>query len=85
MIFNVAQARGVERLDRADAASPSCRGRRGPDDEAGLGLHQRLPHQHRHRFVVEDHAVANKAVMAVAGVGVKRDVAQMLDFLLHFF
>ena len=40
---------------------------------------QRLPHQHRDRLVVEDDAVAQQAVVAVAGVGIERDVAEHAD------
>src|SRR5262249_62203091 len=43
---------------------------------AGLGLDQRLLHQHLHGFVVEYDAVAQQAVMAVAGVGIESDVAE---------
>ena len=47
-------------------------------------LHQRLLDQHRDGFVVEDDAVvAQQAVMAVAGVGIERHVAQDAD-LRHF-
>ena len=63
--------------DRADAAVHHVGGR--DDVAAGLGLHQRLPHQHRDRLVVEDVAVAHQAVMAVAGVGIERHVAEHAD------
>ncbi len=46
-------------------------------------LHQRLLDQHRDRLVVEDDAVAQQAVMAVAGEGIERHVAQDAD-LRHF-
>ena len=36
-------------------------------------------HQHLDRLVVDDVAVAHQAVMAVAGVGVERDIAQDAD------
>ena len=36
-------------------------------------------HQHRHGLVVEDDAVAQQAVMAVAGVGIERHVAEHAD------
>ena len=42
-------------------------------------LDQRLLHQHRDRFVVEDLAVAQQPVMAVAGVGIERDVGEEAD------
>ena len=45
--------------------------------------HQRLPDQHRDGFVVDDLAVAQQPVMAVAGVGIERDVAQDAD-VRHF-
>ena len=44
---------------------------------------QRLPHQHGDGLVVEDDAVAQQAVMAVAGVGIERHVAEDAD-LRHF-
>ena len=46
-------------------------------------LHQRLLDQHGDRLVVEDDAVAQQAVMAVAGEGIERDVGQEAD-LRHF-
>ena len=49
----------------------------GEDVAAGLGLHKRLTAQDRDRLVVEHVAVADQPVLAVAGVGVERDVAQM--------
>src|ERR1700694_4174324 len=49
----------------------------GRDDLApGSALTQRLPHQPRDRLVVEDPAVLDQAVMAVAGVGIERHVAE---------
>ena len=44
---------------------------------------QRLAHQHGDGLVVEDDAVAQQAVMAVAGVGIERHVAQDAD-IRHF-
>ena len=41
--------------------------------------HQRLLHQHRDRLIVDDDAVAQQAVVAVAGVGIERDVAEHAD------
>ena len=41
--------------------------------------HQGLLHQHLDGLVVEDGAVAHQAVMAVAGVGIERDVAEDAD------
>ena len=49
------------------------------------GLDQGLPHQNRDGFVVEDHAVAQKPVMAVAGIGVERHVAEQADLRHRFF
>ena len=69
------------RADRADAAVHHV-GRRD-DVAAGFRLHQRLLDQHRDGLVVEDHAVAHQAVMAVAGVGIERHVAEDAD-LRHF-
>ena len=40
---------------------------------------QRLLHQHRDGLVIEDDAVAQQAVMAVAGIGIERDVAEDAD------
>ncbi len=45
---------------------------------------QRLLHQHRDGLVVEDDAVAHQPVMAVAGVGIERHIAQHAD-LRHRF
>ena len=42
-------------------------------------LDQGLPDQDLDRLVVDDHAVAQQAVMAVAGIGIERDVAQHAD------
>ena len=80
---DVGEVCGVERLaDRADPAVHHV-GRRD-DVAAGFRLHQRLLDQHRDGLVVEDDAVAHQAVMAVAGVGIERHVAQDAD-LRHFF
>jgi hypothetical protein len=63
--------------DGADAAVHHVGGR---DDVAtGFGLGQRLLHQHRHGLVVEDLAVGDQPVMAVAGEGIERDVAEHAD------
>ena len=84
MICTSSEAGGVEaRADRADAAVHHVGGR--DDVAAGLGLHQRLLDQHRDRLVVEDDAVAQQAVMAVAGVGIERHVAQHADLGHRFF
>ena len=78
MICTSTMAGGVERgADRADAAVHHVGGR--DDVAAGLGLDQRLLHQHGDGLVVEDRAVAHQAVVAVAGVGIERDVAQDAD------
>ena len=63
--------------DRADA--PVHHVGRRDDVAAGLRFHQRLLHQHRDRLVVDDLVAAHQAVMAVAGVGIERDVAQDAD------
>ena len=68
--------------DRADAAVHHVGGR--DDVAAGFGLHQRLLDQHFDGFVIEDHAVAQQAVMAVAGIGIERDIAEDAD-VGHFF
>ncbi len=69
----------------ADRADPAVHHVGGRDDvAAGLGLHQRLLHQHGDGLVVEDRAVAHQAVVAVAGVGIERHVAQHAD-LRHRF
>ena len=67
--------------DRADAAVHHV-GRRD-DVAAGFRLHQRLLDQNRDGLVVENDAVAQQAVMAVAGKGIERDVAEDAD-LGHF-
>ena len=46
---------------------------------AGPGVDQGLVDQDRDRLVVEDLALAQEAVMAVAGIGIERDVAQDSD------
>ena len=40
-------------------------------------------HQHRDRLVIEDDAIAQQAVVAMAGEGIERDVAEDAD-LRHF-
>ena len=73
--LHVEKSGGVQPLaDGADAAIHHVR--RRDDVAAGFGLHQRLAHQHRDRLVVEDFAVLDQAVMAVAGEGIERDVAE---------
>ncbi len=68
----------IERgADRADAAVHHV-GRRD-DVAAGLGLDQRLLDQHLDGLVVDDDAIAQKPVMAVAGIGIERDVAEDAD------
>src|SRR5439155_6042672 len=75
---NVGKAGAVEtRADRPDAPVPHVR--RGDDVAAGLRLDQRLLHQDFHRFVVEYDAVAQEAVVAVAGVGIEGDIAKDTD------
>ena len=49
-----------------------------------FGLDQRLLDQHRDRLVVENDAVLHQPVMAVAGIGIERDIAEHAD-LRHFF
>src|SRR5262249_57061491 len=46
---------------------------------ADLGRNQRLHHQSLHGLVVEYDAIAQQAVMAVAGVGIESDVAEYPD------
>ena len=74
--------RGVERA--ADGADPPVHhvGRRD-DVAAGVRLDERLLDQHLDGLVVEDLAVPQQAVMAVAGIGIERDVAQHAD-IGHF-
>ena len=73
--LHVEESGRVQRLaDGADAAVHHVR--RRDDVAAGFGLHQRLPHQYRDRLVVEDPAVLDQPVMAVAGEGIERDVAE---------
>ena len=80
---DVGEVFAIERFaDRADAAIHHVR--RRDDVAAGFGLHQRLLHQQLDGFVIEDHAVAQQAVMAVAGIGIERDVAENAD-VGHFF
>ena len=43
---------------------------------AGARLVQRLLHQRLHRLVVDDLVAAHQAVVAVAGVGIERDVGR---------
>ena len=82
MIDTSVKLRGIERLaDRADAPVHHVGGR--DDVAAGFRLHQRLLDQHRDGFVVEDDAVAQQAVMAVAGEGIERHVAEDAD-VRHF-
>jgi hypothetical protein len=72
--------------DGADAAVHHVAGR--DDVHTGLGLHQRLLHQHLDRLVVEDVAgVVEQAVLAVRGERVERHVghhAQLGEALLQF-
>ena len=71
-------ALGVERFaDRADAAVHHVRWRL--DVGAGLGLHDGLLDQRLDRFVVQDLAVADDAVVTVAVEGVKGDVCHDAD------
>ena len=78
MIDTSVKSARVERLaDGADAAVHHVGGR--DDVAAGFRLHQRLLDQHRDGLVVEDFAVAQQAVMAVAGEGIERHVAEKAD------
>ena len=73
--LDVVEAGGIEPgADGADAAIHHVGGR--DDVAAGLGLDQSLADQHRDGLVVEDDAVAYQAVMAVAGIGIERHVAE---------
>ena len=76
--LDVGKARRIEAgADRADAAVHHV-GRRD-DVAAGLGLDQGLADQNPDGLVVENDAVAHQAVMAVAGIGIERDVAENAD------
>ena len=71
-------AGSVERpADGADAAVHHV-GRRD-DVGAGIGLHDGGARDLRHRLVVDDLAVAQDAVMAVAGEGIERHVGDDAD------
>ena len=68
----------VERhADRTDASVHHVRGR--DDIAARIGLHQGLPGQDLDGLVVQDHAVLQQSVMAVAGERIERDIAQDAD------
>ena len=78
MIDTSVKAGRIER--RADGADAPVHHVGGRDDvAAGLGLDQRLLHQHRDGLVVEDDAVAQQPVVAVAGIGIERDIAEDAD------
>ena len=78
MIATSGKAVGVERVaDRADAAVHHV-GRRD-DVGAGRGLQHRRGRDLGHRLVIDDDAVAQDAVMAVAGEGVERGVGDDAD------
>ena len=60
---------------RADGADPAVHHVGGGDDVgAGVRLVERLPHQRRYGFVVEDRLARHEAVVAVARVGIERNV-----------
>ena len=82
MICTSMRPLGIERA--ADGADPPVHhvGRRD-DVAARLRLDDRLLDQHLDGLVVEDLAVPEQAVMAVAGIGIERDVAQDAD-IGHF-
>ena len=69
---------GIERA--ADGADPPVHhvGRRD-DVAARLRLDQRLLDQDLNGLVVEDFAAPQQAVMAVAGIGIERDIAEDAD------
>ena len=76
--LHVAMAVRLQGLaDGADAAIHHV-GRRD-DVAAGLGLHQGLTHEGLQGDVVDDLAATHQAVVAVAGVGIERDVEQDAD------
>ena len=80
---HVGEVRRVERL--ADCADASVHHVGWRDDvAAGFRLHQCLLHQHGDRFIIDDDAVAQKSIVAMAGEGIERDVAQNAD-VRHFF
>jgi hypothetical protein len=70
----VDEAGGLERVpDRADASIHHVGGR--DHVGAGLGVRERLLHERRHGRVVHHVAgLVDQAVLAVAGVGIERDV-----------
>src|SRR5262249_10659807 len=65
---------------RANSPNPAVHHVRWGDDvAASLRLDQRLLHENFDGLVVEYDAVAQEAVMAMAGVGIERDVAKNTD------
>ena len=76
--LHAAEAGGVERLaDRADAPVHHVGG--GDHVGAGLRLHERLADELRDARVVDDLVALHDAVMAVARVGIERDVGDEAD------
>ena len=74
--LHVEEARGVEPCaDRADAAVHHVGGR--DDVAAGSAWISACCTSTVDRLIVEDHAVAHQPVMAVAGIGIERDVGSM--------
>ena len=81
--LNVVIARCIEALaDRTNAAVHHVG--RSNDVAAGFDLNERLADQNRDSLVVEDDAVAEQAVMAVAGIRIERHVAKNAD-VRHLF
>jgi len=68
----------VERIANAADAAIHHVGRRHHVD-AGLGFRQCLAHQRLECLVIQDHAVAQQAVMAMARIGVERHIADDAD------
>jgi len=51
---------------------------------SGFGLDQRLAHQDSDGLVVENDAIAQQAIVAVAGIGIERHIAEHADIRTSF-
>ena len=81
--LNVVVTGGIEAFaDFADAAVHHVG--RGDDVASRFGLNERLADQHCDGLVVEDDAVTQQPVMAVAGVRIERHIAKDAD-VRHLF
>ena len=81
--LHVAKAGRIEA--GADGANSAVHHVGGRDDVAArFGLDHGLAHQNRDRFVVENDSLTQQPIMAVAGIGVERHVAEHAD-LRHLF